>query len=152
MALSFEEIKKLGNLVNDTFGKPSTQTGYSSAEHGGDPAYGGYAKYSTGTANSVATKASFDGNIMHVTSLAIINLGPIGTQHQEIAKVENELNQHIKAYVSELKKRFKKKEHAGRALKAKLVKDSEKTNVEMLNHYAATRRAYVRRTFCFEIG
>ena len=106
MALSFEEINILGNLVNDTFGKPSTQTGYSSAEHGGDPAYGGYAKYSTGTANSVATKASFDGNIMHVTSLAIINLGPIGTQHQEIAKVENELNQHIKAYVSELKKRF----------------------------------------------
>ena len=51
-----------------------------------------------------------------------------------------------------IKKEFKKKEHAGRALKTKLVKDSEKTDVEMINHYAATRRAYVRRTICFEIG
>ena len=146
MALSFEEMNILGNLVNDTYGIPSTQTGY------GDPKLGGYTAGGTGTVNSVVTKSSFDGNVMHVTSLAIINLGPIGMQHQEIAKCENELNQHIKAYVSDLKKRFKKKEYAGRALKAKQVKDSEKTSVEMINHYAATRRAYVRRTICFEIG
>jgi hypothetical protein len=25
MALSFEEVNVLGNLINDTFGKPSTQ-------------------------------------------------------------------------------------------------------------------------------
>jgi hypothetical protein len=146
MALSFEEINILGNLVNDTYGKPSTQTGY------GDSKLGGYSIGGTGTANSVVTKSSFDGNVMHVTSLAIINLGPIGMQHQEIAKCENELNQHVKSYVSELKKRFKKKEYAGRALKAKQVKDSEKTSIEMINHYAANRRAYVRRTICFEIG
>tara|TARA_E500000178_G_C16914515_1_gene704280 strand:+ start:231 stop:671 length:441 start_codon:yes stop_codon:yes gene_type:complete len=146
MALSFEEMNILGNLVNDTYGKPSTQTGY------GDSRLGGYSMGGTGTANSVVTKSSFDGNVMHVTSLAIINLGPIGMQHQEIAKCENELNQHIKGYVSDLKKRFKKKENAGRTLKAKLVKDSEKTGIEMINHYAATRRAYVRRTICFEIG
>ena len=152
MALNFEEVNVLGNIINDTFGKPSTQTGYSSVNQGGDPAYGGYARYGTGTASSVATKATFDGNVMHVTSLAIINLGPIGMQHQEIAKCENELNQHIKGYLSELKKRFKKKENAGRTLKAKQVKDSEQTGVEMINHYAATRRAYVRRTICFELG
>jgi hypothetical protein len=152
MSLSFEEINILGNITNDTFGKPSTQTGYSSVEYGGDPAYGGYARYSTGTANSVATKASFAGNIMHVTSLAIINLGPIGMQHQEIAKCENELNQHIKKYISEVKKQFKKKENAGRALKVKQVKDSEITDIDMINHYASTRRAYVKRTICFEIG
>lgn len=146
MALSFEEMNILGNLVNDTYGIPSTQTGY------GDSKLGGYSMGGTGTANSVVTKSSFDGNVMHVTSLAIINLGPIGMQHQEIAKCENELNQHIKGYVSDLKKRFKKKEYAGRALKAKQVKDSEKTSVEMINHYAATRSAYVRRTICFEIG
>ena len=145
MALSFEEMNILGNLVNDTYGKPSTQTGY------GESRLGGYYPGGAGTASSVATKAAFDGNVMHVTSLAIINLGPIGTQHQEIAKCENELNQHIKAYVSDLKNRFKKKENAGRALKVKQVKDSEQTGVEMINHYAATRRAYVRRTICFEI-
>jgi hypothetical protein len=146
MALSFEEMNILGNITNDTYGKPSTQTGY------GDPSLGGYSMGGAGTVNSVVTKASFDGNVMHVTSLAIINLGPIGGQHHEITKCENELNQHIKKYLSEIKKLFKKKEHAGRALKAKQVKDSEKTSVEMINHYAATRRAYVRRTICFEIG
>mgnify|MGYP001178741434 CR=1 FL=1 len=146
MALSFEEMNILGNITNDTYGKPSTQTGY------GDSGLGGYSMGGVGTVNSVVTKASFDGNVMHVTSLAIINLGPISMQHQEIAKCENELNQHIKNYVSEVKKIFKKKEHAGRALKSKHVKDSEKTSVEMINHYAANRRAYVRRTICFEIG
>jgi hypothetical protein len=141
MALNFEELNILGSIVNDTYGKSSTQTGY------GEPRLGG--NYS---GNSVVTKATFDGNVMHVTSLAVVNLGPINIQHQEISKSENELNQHIKKYVSELKKQFKKKEHAGRALKAKQIKDSERTDVEMLNHYAANRRAYVRRTICFEIG
>ena len=143
MALSFEEMNILGNITNDTYGKNSTQGGY------GDSALGGY---SNPAANSVATKVAFDGDVMHITSLAIINLGPIGMQHQEIAKCENELNQYIKKYLSEIKKEFKKKENAGRALKAKQVKDSEKTGVEMINHYASTRRAYVRRTICFEIG
>ena len=143
MALSFEEMNILGNITNDTYGKYSTQGEYGESRLGG---------YSTGAANSVANKVTFAGNVMHITSLAIVNLGPIGMQHQEITKCENELNQHIKKYLSEIKKAFKKKEHAGRALKAKLVKNSEKTSVEMINHYAATRRAYVRRTICFEIG
>ena len=143
MALSFEEMNILGNITNDTYGKYSTQGEYA------EPRFGGY---SAATANSVATKVAFDGNVMHITSLAIINLGHIGMQHQEISKCENELNQHIKKYLSDVKKEFKKKENAGRALKAKQIKDSEKTGVEMINHYAATRRAYVRRTICFEIG
>ena len=143
MALSFEEMNILGNITNDTYGNTSTTSEYGESRLGG---------YATGNANSVATKASFDGNVMHITSLAVVNLGPIGVQHQEIAKCENELNQYIKKYLSEIKKQFKKKEHAGRALKAKQVKDSEKTSVEMINHYAATRRAYIRRTICFELG
>jgi hypothetical protein len=143
MTLSFEELNILGNITNDTYGKPSTTGDYGESRLGG---------YSTGNANSVATKASFDGNIMHITSLSIINLGPIGMQHQEITKCENELNQYIKKYLSEVRKEFKKKDNAGRVLKAKLVKNSEKTDVEMINHHAATRRAYIRRTICFEIG
>jgi hypothetical protein len=146
MALSFEEMNILGNITNDTYGKSSTQTGY------GDSKLGGYSMGGVGSVSSVATKTSFAGNIIHITSLTIINLGSIGMQHQEITKCENELNQHIKGYVSELKKQFKKKENAGRPLKVKLVKDSEKTDVEMINHYAATRRAYIKRTICFELA
>ena len=62
MPLNFDEVNILGNLINDTFGKPSTQTGYSSAKHGGNPAYGGYAKGGFGTANTVATKSILQGN------------------------------------------------------------------------------------------
>lgn len=143
MSLSFEEMNILGNITNDTYGKYSTQGEYGESKLGG---------YSTGAANSVANKVVFNGNVMHITSMSIINLGPIGMQHQEIASAENELNQHIKAYLSYIKKEFKKKENAGRTLKAKQVKDSETTDIDMINHYASTRRSYVKRTICFEIG
>lgn len=152
MALSFEEVNVLGNIINDTFGKPSTQTGYSSSDQGGNPAYGGYAAGGTGTANTVVTKSSLGGEILTVTSLAVVNLGNLHTQHQEIAKVENELNQHIKKYISEVKKRFKKKENAARALKCIQVKNSERNSVEMLNHYNANRPSIIRRSIDFEVG
>jgi hypothetical protein len=155
MSLNFEEVNVLGNIINDTFGRPSTQTGYSSEKHGGNLAYGGYAGGGTGTANTVATKASLQGEILTVTSLAVINLANLHTQHQEIAKVENELNQHIKGYISHDKKVFTKKEKdggAGRALKCKQVKNSERNSVEMLNHYQENRRAIVRRSIDFEVS
>ena len=152
MALSFEEVNILGNVINDTFGKPSTQTGYNSADKGGNLAYGGYASGGLGTANTVVTKSSLHGEILTVTSLAVVNLANLHTQHQEIAKCENELNQHIKKYISSVKSSFKKKENAGRALKCKQIKDSERNSVEMLNHYQENRRAIVRRSIDFEVG
>jgi len=152
MSLNFEEVNILGNIINDTFGKPSTQTGYSSKKLEGNLAYGGYGGGRTGTANTVATKSSLHGEILTVTSLAVINLSHIQTQHQEIAKCENELNQHIKSYISEVKKQFKKKEYAGRALKCTQVKESERNSVEIISPYAENRRAIVRRSIDFKVG
>ena len=149
MALSFEEVNVLGNLINDTYGKSSTHTGYSTAELGGNLRYGGYSSRSD---NSVVTKSSLQGEQLCVTALCIKNLGPHGHQHQVIQDTESELNQHINKYMSSLKKDFKKKENAGRALKTKEDKNKRTTDVQMINHYAATRRAYIRRTICFEIG
>ena len=143
ISLSFEELNILGNITNDSYGRGSTDS------YDYKPRLGGGVRVSD---SSVVVKSSIDGDIMHVTALTIINLGHIGMQHQEIAKCENELNQHIKNYLSNVKKEFKKKENAGRALKAKQVKDSEITDIDMINHYAATRQAYVKRTICFEIG
>tara|TARA_A100001011_G_C14264529_1_gene824046 strand:- start:541 stop:972 length:432 start_codon:yes stop_codon:yes gene_type:complete len=143
MSLNFEEVNVLGNIINDTYGKASTNQG----ELGR-----GYSPGGTGVPSSVATKASLHGDKLTITSLAIINLGPISSQHHEISKIENELNQHINKYVSNTKKEFKKKENAGRALKCKQIKDSERTDVEMINHYAATRRAYVRRCISYEVS
>ena len=143
MALNFKEVNILGNITNDTFGKATTNEG----ELGSRYSAGG-----TGVPSSVATKASLQGEILTITSLAVINLSHIHTQHQEIAKCENELNQHVKKYVSNVKKEFKKKENAGRALKCKQIKDSERNSVEIISPYAENRRAIVRRSIDFEVG
>ena len=143
MALNFEEVNILGNIANDTYGKGSTNY-----EEAGTR----YTAHTPGSQSTVVTKSSLQGEILTVTSLAIINLTSPSTQHQEIAKAENELNQHVKKYVSNIKKEFKKKENAGRVLKCKQIKDSERNSVEMLNHYAENRRAIVRRSIDFEVG
>ena len=143
MSLSFEEINVLGNITNDSYGRGSTDS------YDYKPRLGGGVRVSD---SSVVVKSSIDGDIMHVTALTIINLGHIGMQHQEIAKCENELNQHIKRYIANVKKEFKKKENAGRALKCKQIKDSERNSVEMINHYAENRRVIVRRSIDFEVG
>lgn len=146
MSLSFEEINILGNIINDSFGKGSTNYGKSMSH------YGGFTNKGPGEPSSVVTKATLKGEVLCVTSLAIINLTLPSTQHQEITRVEHELNQHVKSYISNVKKEFKKKENAGRALKCKQVKDSERNSVEMLNHYNANRPAIVRRSINFEVG
>lgn len=139
MALNFEEINVLGNLVNDTYGKSSTTSPYPS-KHG---------DYKDST---ISTKSSLQGDMLCVTSLCIKNLGPHGHQHQVIQDTENELNQYINKYMSNLKKEFKKKENAGRALKAKEDKSKRTTDVQMINHYAETRQAYIYRRAYFEIS
>tara|TARA_Y100001937_G_scaffold85019_1_gene115006 strand:- start:607 stop:1065 length:459 start_codon:yes stop_codon:yes gene_type:complete len=152
MALSFEEINILGNLLNDTYGRSSTSTEYSSEEQGGDLRYGGYTKGGTGTVNTVSTKASLQGDVLCVTSLCIANLGPIGHQQKVIQSSENELNQHINAFMKDLKKDFKKKENAGRALKVKEQKDKRSTDVQGINLYSEARQSYIIRRAYFEIA
>ena len=146
MALSFEEVNVLGNLINDTYGQGSTNYGDS------DSTLGGYSKYGPGSASSVVTKASMQGDVLCVTAIAVVNLGPISHQHKIIQDNEAELNQHINAFMRELKKNFKKKENAGRALKAKEQKDKINTEVQDINFYSERRQAYIYRRAYFEIG
>ncbi len=157
MALSFEEVNILGNLINDTFGKGSTQTSYNSAEDDGDPRYGGYSAGSKtcktpGSVNSVVTKASLGGETLCVTSLCIVNLGLHGQQHQVISDTVNELNQYINAYMKSLKSDFKKKENAGRPLKTKEDKNKRTTDVQDINLYSERRQAYIYRRAYFEVS
>jgi hypothetical protein len=145
MALSFEEVNVLGNIINDTFGKASTN-------YTGDDSR--YTAYGPGEQSSTSTKAVLHGEILTITSLEIVNLGQIGNQHHVITQSENLLNQHIKKYIAFVKKEFKKKEKdggAGRALKCKQIKHSERNDVEMINHYANNRRAIIRRSIDFEV-
>ena len=149
MSLNFEEINILGNIINDTFGKGSTNY------EDGISTMGGYTRKGVGQPSSVVTKSALSGNILTVTSLSIINLTSPSTQHQQIVNCENELNQYVKKYITNIKKEFKKKEKdggAGRALKCKQVKNSERNSVEMINHYNENRPAIVRRSIDFEVG
>ena len=158
MALSFEEVNVLGNLINDTYGKGSTNPGGDDRTSGvpsyGNSRLGGYnePRSSSGSLSTVATKASLQGEMLCVTSLCIVNLGPHGHQHQKIQDTENELNQYINKYMKDLKKDFKKKKFAGRALKTKEDTNRRTTDVQMINHYAETRQAYVYRRAYFEIS
>ena len=147
MSLNFEEVNILGNLINDSYGKGSTNYGEKT------PGMSlGYTPVGSGHASSVVTKSSLQGEMLCVTSLCIVNLGPHGHQHQVIQQTENELNQHINAYMKKLKSEYKKKENAGRALKTKEDQNKRTTDVQDLNVYAETRKAYVYRRAYFEVS
>ena len=72
MALNFNEVNVLGNIINDTYGKGSTNYG-----EGGTR----YTAVGAGNHSSVVTKSSLQGDILTVTSLSVINLSHIHTQH-----------------------------------------------------------------------
>ena len=139
MSLSFEEVNVLGNIINDTYGKSSTTSPWPSS-------HGDYA----GSTNT--TKVTLHGEILSVTAIAVVNLGPVHHQHQVIQTTEAELNQYINAKMKMIKSEFKKKDNAGRALKVKEQKDKRTTDVQDINFYAETRQAYVYRRAYFEIS
>ena len=154
MSLTFKEINFLGNIINDTYGKAST--GYDDEQL--DSKLGGFSKFNIGghekgTHDSIVVKASLEGNCLCITSIGIYNLGPHSHQHVVIKQAENELNQHINKKMSFIKKEFKKKENAGRALKTKELKDKGRPiDIQDLNHYAETRPSYIYRRAYFEVS
>jgi len=149
MALNFQEVNCLGNIVNDTFGKSST--GYDEDQF--EKRYGSYSQHRQGGHDSIVTKVSLEGDIMCITAIGIYNLGPINHQHQVIKDAENELNQYLNKKLTFIKNEFKKKENAGRALKVKEIKDSDRTlDVFDINLRAETRPAYIHRKAKFEVS
>jgi len=152
MSLTQKEIDILGNIINDSFGKGSTNS-----ESDYDSKLGGYAKRSVPgkSVTTNATKASFsygdDCIILNVTSIAVVNLGPIHHQHQVITQTENELNQFINKFMSRLKAEFKKKANAGRALKVKEFKERRRTDTQAINIHSELRTSYVHRNAYFEL-
>lgn len=146
MSLNFKEVNILGNIINDTYGKGSTNHDQESTK---------FTTFGPGNASSHSTKSALQGNILTVTSLVVINLTSPSTQHQEIVKCENELNQYIKKYISNIKNQFKQKEKtggAGRALKCKQISNSERNDFEVINPHNVNRPTIVRRSIDFEVG
>jgi hypothetical protein len=154
MSLSFEEVNIIGNIINDTFGKSST--GYDEDQL--DPSLGGFSKFEIGghrqgSHDTIVVKCSLEGETLCVTAVGIYNLGPHAHQHQVIQTADNELSQFVKKRLTFIKKEFKKKENAGRALKTKELKDKgRELDIQDLNHYAETRPSYIYKRAYFEVS
>ena len=65
MSLNFEEVNILGNIINDTFGKGSTN--YERENRW-------YTPPTPGNDSSVVTKGTLSGDILTVTSLVVVSL------------------------------------------------------------------------------
>ena len=65
MPLNFEEVNILGNIINDTYGKGSTNYG-----EGGTR----YTAHGPGNHSTTVTKSALQGSTLTVTSLSIVNL------------------------------------------------------------------------------
>ena len=129
MGLNFEEVNILGDIINHTWGKAST-----------------------GESAHVSVTCSLQGETLSVLAMEVVNTLDATHMRQEVSRAEDELNQHINKYIRELKKEFK--DHAGRALVCKQIKDSEDTNVELVHFspHSPKRASYVRRRISYEIG
>ena len=154
MSLSFDEVNILGNIINDTFGKSST--GHDEDQF--DSTMGGFSKYIQGTVDtkgshdSIVVKASLEGSSLCVTAVGIYNLGPLAYQHQVISTATNELTQHCKKKLKEIKSSFGKKENAGRKLVTKEVKNiGNELDIQDLNHYSENRPSYIYKRTYFEV-
>ena len=144
MSLSFEEYNIIGDLINDTLGYASTESQY------GEDKLGGYYPIKQNTSSTTVIKYELQGESMIIKCLAVINLGTISNQRDQIQAAENELTQRIKKAATELKSKFKK--HAGRALKLTMIKGSENTAISDINPYAETRRSYVQRSIAYKMS
>ncbi|HCT51012.1 MAG TPA: hypothetical protein DF712_00995 [Balneola sp.] len=139
MALNFHEVNILGNITNHTYGKASTS---------------GPGSVLSGNLMHVSITSSLQGDVLCVTAVEVVNILDAVHMRQEANRAEEELDQHISKYINNIKKEFKKKENAGRALKCKMIKGSDDTSVEIVGHsaYSPTRPAYIRRRVSYEIG
>ena len=95
MSLGFDEINVIGNIINHTYGKSSAIEN-----------------------SHVAITATVQGDdgysILCVTALEVVNILDAMHMRKEKERAEQELDQHINKYISNLKKEYKKKENAGK--------------------------------------
>ena len=141
--LTSEEINCLGQAINTTFGE-------SSYDGMGGSAYVGTPKPNPSSVPFGAS-ASLEGNMLIVKCVCVINLLQNGVDMREQAnRYDNELNSLCNEYIKGVRTEFEKL--AGRALKAKNIKEDD--SIELLNYsaYSPKRTAYYRKNFYLELS
>lgn len=122
--LSFEEVNILGNILNNTFGKASTQDkGYS-------------------------VKHSLQGSKLVLKYNAIVHFNDtdgLTTQKKEEERISSQM---LDDKIADTKREFR--EQAGRALKVEKLR--ERDEVEVISMTSSRKIAYYRRFITFEIS
>ena len=122
--LNFEEINILGNILNHTFGKSSTNdAGYSVTN-------------------------SMEGNILTLKYNTIVYFNDTDGLATQKKEEERKSNQMLDDKIRDCKKEFR--ELATRALKVEKL--SEKDDLEMISTQSSRKIAYYRRYIIFEIS
>jgi hypothetical protein len=124
--LTFEEINVLGNIINDSFGKASTN----SAGYG--------------------IKTTLGGNVLTIRYSTIVHFNSsdgLATQKKEHERQSNEM---LNKKLVEVKQDFK--EQANRGLKIKEIANSDDVELVSASAYSERKIAYYRREIKFEIS
>lgn len=124
--MTSKEINSLGQILDTTFGKSSSDDGTRSI------------------------KTSIAGNILTVKYMTVVHFGSETSMSSQVSRYANEAAQMINSYMKKVKSEFKNLE--GRTLKAKDMGGND--NVELISSTAHSLRkvAYYRVNRTFEIA
>jgi hypothetical protein len=124
--MTTEELNKLGQILDTTFGRSSSNDG------------------------SRSIKTSLAGNVLIIKYMTVVNFSSSQGLRVQIAKYEEEAIKMINSYMKKVKSDFKSS--SGRTLKSKNAGGGD--NVEMIQSTALTDRkvAYYRVNRTFEIS
>lgn len=127
--MNFEEYNILGNIIDTTWGRGSTNT-----EQGA----------------SMGIKAQLlaeDQLLISFTSL--ISFGEPHERRRELSRMSSDSASIIEAYIKKTKSDFK--EETGRTLKTKNISDNEDYELVSLGQYSGRRDAFYRRKIVLEL-
>ncbi len=126
--LTIQDIRNLGELINDTFGKSSTPKSPSSS----------------------LKCVIVNENTLSMTYTTIVTFATEHSLHDQSRLLNDESLQVTKDKVVKLKSEFKGA--AGKALKLREISTEPSLEMIYLNPYAPLRRAYYKRHTLFELG
>jgi hypothetical protein len=123
--LSFDEINRLGQIIDSTFGKSSSYTGQTSV------------------------KASLAGNVLTVNMICVITLASDVPQRDQITTHREAAQTVVNQYMKKVREEFK--ELAGRALKVKESTVGDSVEIVSASPYVLKRSAYYRFNATFSV-
>jgi len=124
--MDFMEINLLGQAINDTWGRSSTNKSH-----------------------TMSTKASFAGSELTVKYLVVVNLGSVHEAEQATKKNKEDGFKVIEQYIQELKKNFK--ELSGeKSLKLKQKDDDDSLEIISMSPHNPRKTAYYRLNIVFD--